>query len=187
MNKIHEAINLALSEEKDSLELISKGVNKLSAIYRGKFYEDYFDLPVSGRRAVASALIPYAKVYSALAMEFGYREAEVRLAWCLFGSVDSSADIVAGKANYELSSHCTKCQYGRPFCTRLLPYLTRREQQCFLLMRQGLTDKEIAARMQLAPTTVTKHFSNAIAKLRDMTGKQVTRQYVINQMFLAGV
>lgn len=189
MNKYLEALDQALDDQGESLELISKGVNQLRAIYRGKVYDDYFDLPISARHAVAEAIAPYSDEYRSLAGQFGPDQAELRIAWCLFGSLDKEVDIdVASEhSSIEVSSHCHHCQYAQPFCHRQLPYLTRRQQQCFLLMRQGLTDKEIASTLHVAPATVIKHMSNAVAKVREITGNNVTRQYIIAQLYEAGI
>lgn len=43
--------------------------------------------------------------------------------------------------------------------------LSRKEMQVFLLMRQGLTDEEIAARMQRRFGTIRHHISAILLKL----------------------
>ena len=189
MNKIQEALELALDDRGESLELISKGQNQLKAIYRGRLYEDYFDLPATARHAVAEAITPFINEYNELAALYGADQAELRVAWCLFGSIDRDVDIdvAAERCSIEVSSHCRRCQYAHPFCRRILPHLTRREQECFLMMRSGLTDKEIASGLNVAPATVMKHFSNAVTRFREITGRPVNRQYIITRLFEAGI
>ena len=189
MNKIQEALEQALDDRGESLELISKGRNQLKAIYRGHVYEDYFDLPATARHAVAEAISPFTREYSELAALYGADQAELRVAWCLFGSIDRDVDIdvATEHCSIEVSSHCRSCQYGHPFCRRILPHLTSREQECFLMMRSGLTDKEIASDMHIAPATVVKHFSNAVTRFRELTGRPVNRQYIITRLFEAGI
>jgi DNA-binding CsgD family transcriptional regulator len=43
--------------------------------------------------------------------------------------------------------------------------LSRRELQCLRLAAQDLTNKDIAARLGISPSTVENHFTNAYAKL----------------------
>lgn len=189
MNNFQLALTKALEQNSEKLELISKGVNKLRAIYKGVVYENYSDLPKTARFAIARCVQSYASVYSSLAKEYGALEAEERLCWCLFGSLDSSPDIDVsrGRASVEISSHCQSCQYGKPFCNKILPGLTPRQQECVILMRKGLTDKEVANILGISYLTVIKHMTNAVERFRDMTGKPITRQYIITQLNLAGV
>lgn len=189
MNKFQSALALALEQQSESLELISRGVNKLRAIYKGKVYENYADLPKSARFAIARVIQPYVHVYNKLREKYGVLEAEERLCWCLFGSFDGACDIdvARGRCSVELSSHCEKCQYEKPFCNRVLPGLTPRQQQCIILMRTGLTDKEVALKLGISYLTVIKHINNAVERFRDMTGKPITRQYIISQLNLAGI
>lgn len=189
MNRFQTALSEALEQQSESLELISKGVNKLWAIYKGRVYENYADLPKTARFAIARCIQPYAGVYTQLREKYGVLEAEERLCWCLFGSLDGSTDIdvARGKASIELSSHCSSCQYEKPFCNRVLEGLTSRQQECILLMRSGLTDKEVANRLGISYLTVIKHVNNAVERFRDMTGKPITRQYIISQLNIAGL
>lgn len=48
--------------------------------------------------------------------------------------------------------------------------LTRREVQCVRLAGQSLSNKEIAAKLNLSPSTVNNHLSRAYAKLGTLTG-----------------
>lgn len=189
MNNFQQALNLALEQQSESLELISKGTNLLRAIYNGKIYENYSDLPKSARFAIARCIQDYTAAYTMLRAKYDVLEAEERLCWCLFGALDGSADInvATGKASFEISSHCTQCQYEKPFCNKVIPGLTARQQECILLMRRGLTDKEIALRLNISYLTVIKHINNAVERFRDMTGQNITRQYIITQLTLAGL
>lgn len=189
MNQFQLALSEALEQQSESLELISKGVNKLWGIYKGKVYENYADLPKTARFAIARCIQPYSDVYTSLRLKYDVLEAEERLCWCLFGSLDGSSDIDVrrGKASIEISSHCSSCQYEKPFCNRVLPGLTLRQQECILLMRTGLTDKEVANKLGISYLTVIKHINNAVERFRDMTGKPITRQYIISQLNLAGL
>lgn len=189
MNNFHLALTKALEQQSESLELISKGVNKVRAIYKGTIYENYSDLPKTARFAIARCIQPYSAIYTKLREQYGVLEAEERLCWCLFGSLDSSPDIDVsrGRASVEISSHCQSCQYGKPFCNKILPGLTPRQQECVILMRKGLTDKEVANILGISYLTVIKHMTNAVERFRDMTGKPITRQYIITQLNLAGV
>ena len=155
----------------------------------GQVYDSYIDLPLEARFAVARILTNFKTEYKLLRNVYSADEAEERMAWCLFGSFDSKADInvATGRYNYELSSHCDKCQYKKAFCRRVMPNLTKREQECFILMRKGLTDKEIANKLGISWLTVNKHFSNAINRLRDITEHNFTRQYIINELAAAGI
>lgn len=189
MNQFQLALTEALEQQSESLELISKGVNKLWAIYKGKVYENYADLPKSARFAIARCIQQYAGVYTSLRKKYGVIEAEERLCWCLFGSFDGATDIDVsiGRASVELSSHCTSCQYEKPFCHKVLKGLTPRQQECILLMRSGLTDKEVARKLGISYLTVIKHIDNAVHRFRDMTDRPITRQYIVSQLNVAGI
>lgn len=189
MNQFQLALSEALEQQSEKLELISKGENKLWAIYKGKVYENYAELPKTARFAIARCIQPYSDVYTTLRMNYGVLEAEERICWCLFGSVDGSSDIDVsrGKSSIEISSHCQICQYEKPFCNRVLEGLTSRQQECILLMRSGLTDKEVAKRLGISYLTVIKHINNAVERFRDMTGKPITRQYIISKLNIAGL
>ena len=54
------------------------------------------------------------------------------------------------------------------------PALTRREQQVAELVAQGLTDRQIAARLRLSPRTVASHLTHIRTKLDLPTRTQVT-------------
>jgi len=129
------------------------------------------------RFALARCLQPYIKTYDELAKLYGPLEAEERLCWCLFGSLDGSVDVNVSKnsANIEVSSHCSVCQYKKPFCHRVLPGLTPRQQECIKLMRQGKTDKEIAGCLGISVNTVVNHMTNAVAHIREIQGSNITR------------
>jgi hypothetical protein len=152
MNQFQSALTEALEQESEKLELISKGLNKLWAIYMGKVYENYAELPKTARFAIARCMQPYSEVYSLLRKKYGVLEAEERICWCLFGSINGTSDIdvARGRASYEISSHCSQCQYEKPFCHRVLDGLTSRQQECILLMRSGLTDKEVARKLGIS-------------------------------------
>lgn len=189
MNTFLAALNQTLEHDSPGLELISKGPNKLRAIFHGEVFEDYKDLPNEARFAIARVVQPYINIYDSLARKYGAIEAEERLAWCLFGSFDGAVDIYVNKnrANMEVSSHCQSCQYGKPFCNRVVPGLTPRQQECIQLMRQGKTDKEIAYCLGISVNTVINHMTNAVARIRELHGSNVTRTYIINELTLAGV
>jgi hypothetical protein len=189
MNQFQTALTSVLEQNSENLELVSKGVNKLRAIYRGVVYENYSDLPKTARFAIARCIQSYSSIYTELREKYGVLEAEERLCWCLFGSFDGSADInvTLGKSKREISSHCTKCQYSKPFCKQVLDGLTPRQQECIMLMRTGLTDKEVALKMGISYLTVIKHIDNAVHRFRDMTDKPITRQYIVSQLTLAGL
>lgn len=187
MNNFQKTLCSVLEQQSESLEFISTGLNKLKCIYKGVVYESYSDLPKTARFAIARSIQPYAAVYTQLRQSFGVIEAEERLCWCLFGSFDSSADISEGRAHYEIASHCEKCQYEKPFCNRVLSHLTQRQQECFLLMKKGMTDKEVANVLGISYLTVIKHMNNAVERVREISGSNITRQYIINQLNLAGL
>lgn len=187
MNNFQKALCSVLDPESDGIEFISKGLNRVTCLYKGHVYDQYADLPKTARFAIARAIQPYSDVYTELREQYSVLEAEERLVWCLFGSFDGSADISNGIANYELSGHCTRCQYAKPFCHRVLNHLTARQQECFILMRRGLTDKEVACQLGISPLTVIKHMTNAVERIRDYTGLNISRQYIINQLTIAGL
>ena len=54
MNNFQLALTKALEQNSEKLELISKGVNKLRAIYKGVVYENYSDLPKTGKICYSS-------------------------------------------------------------------------------------------------------------------------------------
>jgi len=186
MNNYQIALSSVLDDHSDSIEAVSKGLNKVSVFYRGVVY-DYDKLPLEARFAFARSFQPHISVYRSLEAKFGALEAEERLCWCLYGSFDSHPDISSNKANIEVSSHCLVCQYEKPFCHRILPYLTHRQQECFLLMRKGLTDKEVANELDISFLTVIKHMNNAVERIRMILGKPVTRQYILNDLVNAGI
>ena len=189
MNTFLEALNQTLEHDSPGLELMSKGPNKLRSTFRGVVYENYSDLPAEARFALARCLQPFIKTYNDLALTYGPLEAEERLCWCLFGNFDGSVDVNVDKniANIEVSSHCSVCQYGKPFCHRVLPGLTPRQQECIQLMRMGKTDKEVAQCLNISVNTVINHMTNAVARIRELHGSNVTRTYIINELTLAGV
>lgn len=189
MNSFQKALSSVLEQNSEGLELISKGQNKVRTIFKGVVFENYPDLPKEARFAIARCIQPYLPAYTMLRKSYDVLEAEERLCWCLFGAFDGSVDIQLhkGKANVELSSHCTKCQYEKPFCNRVLPGLTPRQQECILLLRKGFTDKEVALALNISYLTVIKHIDNAVKNFRDITGKNVTRQYILSQLVNAGI
>lgn len=189
MNVYQHSLTLALEEGGEFLELVSVGQNRLKAFYNGQLYNSYLDLPMKARYAVVQSFRPFLREFDELAVRYGAEEAEQRMAWCLYGSIDRDIDInvMTNEHWYEMSSHCRRCQYEKPFCRQVLPHLSRRQQQCFLMMRNGLTDKEIAEIVGISPATVSKHFALALDKLRQLLGRPVTRQYVVSQLFEAGV
>lgn len=189
MNQFQEVLSSVLEQQSEKLELVSKGTNKLRAFYQGVVYENYSDLPKSARFAIARTIQPYLGVYTSLRKKYSVLEAEERLCWCLFGSFDGSVDIdvYRGKSKAELSAHCSVCQYEKPFCNRVLPGLTPRQQECIMLCKKGMTDKEVALKLGISYTTVVKHIDNAVQRFRDITGRPVTRQFIITQLNLAGL
>ncbi len=190
MNNFQKALSTSLEQHSGGLELISKGPNKLRAIFRGNVYENYLDLPKEARFAVARVLSSFSDVYTTLRDKYDSAEAEERMAWCFFGSFDGNVDINTNSlrnARIEISSHCQKCQYDKPFCCKTIANLTPRQQECFILMREGLTDKEVAMKLGISSCTVIKHMNNAVERFRDITGRRVTRQYIISQLQTAGL
>lgn len=190
MNQFQKALNIALEAHSGGLEFISKGINRVSPIFRGVVYENYSDLPKEARFAVARVLSRYSIVYTSLRQKYDSVEAEERMAWCFFGSFDGNIDIDINQprsAKIEISSHCPKCQYEKPFCCKTLANLTPRQQECFILMQSGLSDKEVAQALHISVLTVIKHMNNAVERFRDVTGRRVTRQYIISQLQIAGV
>lgn len=188
MNNFHLMLDSVLDSSSQQLELFSSSRNKLSAIYNGVVYPTYFELPLEARFAIARATAQYYVAYNMIREQYSADEAEERIAWCLFGSLDSQADInvKTGAVAVELSAHCQKCQYAKPFCSQILPYLSRREQQAFLLMRKGLSDKEVASKMSITLRTLHKHTSNALQRLTDVAGQPINRQYIISKLMEAG-
>jgi len=187
MNNFQKTLCSVLEQQSESLEFISTGLNKLKIIYKGVVYESYSELPKTARFAIARSIQPYAAVYTKLRESYGVIEAEERLCWCLFGSFDAYADIFDGQAHVEIASHCESCQYEKPFCNRVLSHLTQRQQECFLLMKKGMTDKEVANVLGISYLTVIKHMNNAVERIREISGSNITRQYIINQLNLAGL
>lgn len=189
MNSFQQALSLALAADSEQLEIVAREQNKVTAIYNGVIYADYSELPKKARFAIAKSIAPYLCEYDALARQYGAIEAEERMVWCLFGSLDSAVDIdvSTGHAHVEVSSHCCSCQYAHPFCRRMLPHLTHRQQECFILMRQGKTDKEIAQMLGISYYTVIRHINNAVSLVRDVTNSNVTRQYIVKQLMEAGI
>lgn len=189
MNNFHYALNQCLERDSGKLELISKGVNKLRAIYNGVVYENYSELPKTARFAIARCIQPHYDDYTMLREKYDQMEAEERLCWCLFGSFDGQSDIDVRlcRGKCEIPSHCKVCQYEKPFCKKVIVGLSPREQECILLMREGMTDKEVALRMGISYLTVIKHMNNAVQRFRDITGRNITRQYLINQLSIAGI
>lgn len=63
----------------------------------------------------------------------------------------------------------------------MIQRLTRREIQCVRLAGEGLSNKEIALRLRVSPSTVNNHFTNAYAKLgssdRNAAAAIVARDY----------
>jgi hypothetical protein len=189
MNSFQEALSPALSADSESLEIIGREKNKVTAIYNGIVYHNYSELPRRARFSIARALSPLLREYTYFEKKYGSLEAEERMVWCLFGSMDCKPDfnISKGKYNIEVSSHCTFCQYIKPFCKRVLPNLTPRQQECYTLMRRGMTDKEIANNLGISYYTVLRHMNNAVERVRDSTGINATRQTIINDLNYAGI
>lgn len=189
MNSFQQALSLALAADSEQLEIVAREQNKVTAIYNGVIYSDYSELPKKARFALAKSISPYLREYDELARRYGALDAEERMVWCLFGSLDSAVDIdvSSGNAHVEVSSHCSSCQYEHPFCRRMLPHLTHRQQECFMLMRQGKTDKEIAQTLGISYYTVIRHINNAVSIIRDLTNTNITRQYIVTQLMEAGI
>ncbi|MEG1899430.1 MAG: helix-turn-helix transcriptional regulator [Bacteroidales bacterium] len=189
MNSFQHALSSVMEEQSNGLEIVAVSKNKVSVIYKNKIYQNYNELPLPARYSIAKAITKYSPAYNMLRKSYSVLEAEERMCWCLFGSFDSTVDIniFPTKANIEISTHCAKCQYEKPFCYRELKPLTHREQQCFILMRSGYTDKEIAAKLGIAYTTVVKHVYQAVSKFSDKVGRQVTRAYILTALQEAGV
>lgn len=65
-----------------------------------------------------------------------------------------------------LCAACTTpgCDMTPGTCGKPIGALTLRESEAIMLMRQGLTNKEIAARLEISVNTVKKHLSSAFDK-----------------------
>lgn len=189
MNTFQNVLAEVLKETGDGLEIIAVAKNQVNYIYRGTVYNSFSSIPPTAQFAIMRNLSNYRKVYTDLARKVGHEEAINRMCWCLFGSADNAVDIdvSTGRSKIEVASHCINCQYEKPFCCKVLAPLTKREQQCFLLMRTGMTDKEIARKLNLSYLTVIKHMNNAVAKFRDMTDQNITRSYILTKLQEAGI
>ncbi len=189
MKTIQSALASVLQQESTGLEIVASAKNRVNFIFQGQMHTSFFTLPKTAQFAVIKNLREYGEAYSLLASQYGHEETIQRMCWCLYGSVDADIDIdvASGRSNVEIASHCASCQYSKCFCKQLLAPFTKREQECLMYMREGFTDKEIAAALNISATTVITHFTNAVAKVRAITGKNVTRAYLLTRLQEAGV
>lgn len=189
MNKFQNVLAQVLEQSGTGVEIVASGKNSVSFFYQGNVYGSFMGVPSKAQFAILRSLTEYRATYTELLSRYDHEETIQRMCWCLFGSMDSTVDIdcSTGRSSIEVSSHCSRCQYTKPFCHRVLEPLTVREQQCFSLMRLGKTDKEIAESLNVSYNTVVSHFQNAVGKYRDVTGERVTRAFILTKLQEAGV
>jgi two-component system, NarL family, nitrate/nitrite response regulator NarL len=61
--------------------------------------------------------------------------------------------------------------------SKSVPHLSRREQQVLNLLRDGLSNKEIAVRLGIAPTTVSQYLHVLFIKLGVQNRTQLALRY----------
>lgn len=199
MENFLTTIQSLLNESGDTIEIVDAGrPYKIQIINKGKIYNGLSDpqLPQDVFSRIHKVILNdpcLCEIYVRLYHVYGVLEAEERICWCMFGGFDSKPDIIISDVasedtiNVEIRPACAKCPYGKPFCMRFVIPLTDREQQCFILMRIGLTDKEIANRLNISYNTIASHFQNALEKVRELVGRPVTRAFVIDLLTKAGI
>lgn len=189
MKTIQQALASVLQQESTGLEIMASDKNKVNFLFQGQLHTSYLTLPKTAQFAVLKNLMEYREAYTTLIAEYGHEETVQRMCWCLYGSVDAEIDIdvATGQSHVEVASHCSGCQYSKCFCKQLLAPFTKREQECLMYMREGYTDKEIAQVMNISTATVVTHFTNAVAKVRAITRKNITRAYLLTKLQEAGV
>lgn len=189
MKTIQSALASVLQQESTGLEIMASAKNRVNFLFQGKMHTSFLTLPKNAQFAVLKNLMEYREAYNSLVSQYGHEETIQRMCWCLYGSVDAEVDIdvALGISNVEIASHCTGCQYSKCFCKQLLAPFTKREQECLMYMREGFTDKEIAAALKISTATVVTHFTNAVQKVRSLTGKNITRAYLLTKLQEAGV
>lgn len=79
----------------------------------------------------------------------------------------------------------TKKQYTRTFLGPEFPgiYLTGREEECAILLLQGLTLKEVAKQLRLSPRTVEFYLKNIKSKLNCRTKFQMLRSLILSTWY----
>ena len=175
------------------LEIVAKEeINHCEFIYQGETFRSFEELPEIMKQYLSGLFNSKKELcgaYDFLREKYSDSEAVERLCWCFFGGFDSKPDIntQTGDVQTEVPVQCMSCQYGRPFCKRVFMPLTKREQQIFLLAREGLTDKEIAQKLDISYNTIATHFQNALEKVRGSVGRDVTRAFVIKELTKAGL
>jgi len=175
------------------LEIIATSEkNHCEFIYQGETFRSFEELPEIMKHYLSGLFCSNKELcnaYDFLREKFNDNEAVERLCWCFFGGFDSAPDIntQTGDVETEVPVQCISCQYDRPFCRKVFMPLTKREQQIFLLAREGLTDKEIAQKLDISYNTIATHFQNALEKVRGNVGRDVTRAFVIKELTKAGL
>lgn len=199
MENFLNTIQTLLNDSGDTIEIVDAGQPyKIKIINKGKIYNGLSDpvLPTNVYTIIHNVILNnpcLCGIYVHLYNEYGSIEAEERICWCMFGGFDSKPDIIIRDVasedtfNLEIRPACAKCPYGKPFCKRFVIPLTDREQQCFVLMRIGLTDKEIANRLGISYNTIASHVQNALEKVRRLVGRPVTRAFVVDLLTKAGI
>jgi DNA-binding CsgD family transcriptional regulator len=96
---------------------------------------------------------------------------QLRTAHHIFTTI--GAEAFAGRANRELAATGATVRKRKPESTT---ELTAQENQVIALVRDGLSNPEIAARLFISPRTVEWHLSNIFNKLHITSRRQLTRK-----------
>jgi DNA-binding NarL/FixJ family response regulator len=88
-------------------------------------------------------------------------------------AINDAVDYALGERSGAARSHADSHASGTKVSAATPPTLTRREQQTAHLIAEGLTNKDIAARLVISQRTAESHVKNVLAKLRFTSRTQI--------------
>jgi|GEM_PF-1138101 hypothetical protein len=174
----------------DGIVEITASETGIIILYAGNHYSSYSELPFNVQQFIDRYLMEIPLAFS-IVHQAGYRGIEVvdRILRCLFGGFDAQPDmdLHSSLINVEYPSHCERCEYSKSFCKRAISPLTNAETQVAISIRNGSTDKELAAVTGRAEKTIRNQRTAIEKKLQGKTGKFQNKASITSFIIQNGV
>jgi DNA-binding CsgD family transcriptional regulator len=165
---------------------VSKG-GILRAVYQGKTF-DFWDLPMRIIQAISLRFQKDRDAAKTFPDEMPWSEKLEKFATCNLGGFDNVPDFDRdGNIRFEYwdCGMRGKCPHEfkrcKPDCI-IKTHLSKREVEIVKLTAQGLQNKEIADKLNIAESTVPTHETNIRAKLNLSNRSEVTRWAINNNL-----